>query len=144
MDNEVVVVGHVKNIEITRDDTDVRVIRTVKRKIENPELIELEDEKEVVFIRHIKRRHLMEIVRSSNQAFRNKSKAYEEKIREQKGINVNVKETRRFINTLSIKENVKEQIRDILLNQNEDGLEKKAEDIDDSSEPSLGYQGFGV
>ena len=144
MDNEVVVVGHVKNIEITKDDTDIRVIRTVKRKIENPELIELEDEKEVVFIRHIKRRHLMEIVRSSNQAFRNKSKAHEEKIREQKGINVNVKETRRFIDSLSIKEKVKEQIRDIILNQSEDGLEKKAEDIDDSAEPSLGYQGFGV
>ena len=77
----------------------------------------------------------MEVVRSSNQAFRNKTKACEEIIREQKRIDVNDQETRNFINALSIKENVKEQIRDILLNQNEDGLEKKAEDIDDSSEP---------
>ena len=137
MTSEVVIVGHVKNIKITQDDTDIRVIRTVKRKrvIEKPELIELEDDKEVIFIRHIKRRHLMEVVRSSNQAFRNKTKACEEKIREQKRIDVNDQETRNFINALSIKENVKAQIRDILLNQNEHGLEKKAEDINDSSDP---------
>ena len=86
----------------------------------------IENDPEIVIIKHIKRRKcsLMEVVRSSNQAFKDNTKACEEKLREQQKKDMKDQETKSFIDALCINESVKAKIRENVLCINEYVKEK--------------------